>query len=185
MKVVETKLPGVRLLESSVHRDTRGYFEEVFRHQNLSLLGDGSQLVQDNHSRSQKNVLRGLHFQEPHAQGKLVRVLAGSLQDVVVDVRRGSPNFGQWCSFDLAAGDGKSLWIPGGFAHGILALEDNTDLFYKVTNYWSPEAERTIRWDDPDINITWQSDTPLLNKNDAQAPYLRDIAELPKYARDK
>ena len=105
--------------------------------------------------------------------------------NVVVDVRKGSPNFGKWCSFDLAAGDGKSLWIPEGFAHGILALEDNTDLFYKVTDYWSPEAERTIRWDDPDINIKWQSDTPLLNDNDARAPYLRDIAELPEYSTSK
>ena len=129
--------------------------------------------------------LRGLHYQEPHAQGKLVRVLAGALQDIVVDVRRGSPDFGQWASFDLVAGDGKSLWIPEGFAHGVLALEDNTDLFYKVTDYWSPEAERTILWNDPDINIAWQSDAPLLNEKDTRAPYLRDAADLPKYAGRK
>ena len=182
MKVRETALPGVLILEPRVFGDSRGFFIETFQTERYAELGITQPFVQDNHSRSQKNVLRGLHFQEPHAQGKLVRVLAGSLQDVVVDVRRGSPNFGQWCSFDLVAGDGKTLWIPEGFAHGILALEDNTDLFYKVTDYWSPQGEHTIRWDDPDINIKWKSDTPLLNENDARAPCLRDIAELPKYS---
>lgn len=185
MRVIETKLPGVLLFETSVYRDSRGFFEEIFRNQNLPLLGDGWQFVQDNHSRSEKNVLRGLHYQEPRAQGKLVRVLAGALQDVVVDVRRGSPDFGRWTSFNLVAGDGKSLWIPGGFAHGILALENNTDLFYKVTDYWSPEAEHTIRWDDPDINIAWQSEAPLLSEKDGQAPYLRDAADLPEYTTSK
>ena len=185
MKAVETKLPGVLLLETSVHRDARGYFEEIFRHRNISLLGDDRQFVQDNHSRSEKNVLRGLHYQEPHAQGKLVRVLAGALQDVVVDVRQGSPYFGQWASFDLVAGDGKSLWIPEGFAHGILALEDDTDLLYKVTDYWSPDMERVIRWDDPDLNISWKSEGPILNDKDARAPYLRDAANLPVYGGSK
>ena len=185
MIALKTKLPGVLILDTNVIRDSRGYFEEIFRQLDLSLLGDDIQFVQDNHSRSKKNVLRGLHYQEPYSQGKLVCVLAGSLQDVVVDIRRGSPNFGRWASFDLVAGDGKSLWIPEGFAHGFLALEDNTDLFYKVTDYWSLEAERTIRWDDPNINIPWQSEVPLLSEKDARAPYLCDAADLPKYTGSK
>ena len=183
MKVVETKLPAERLTESGVHRDSGGYFEEVLLHQNRSLLIDAQQLMQDKHSRSQRNALRGLHYQDPHALGNLVRVLASYLQDVVVDVREWSPNFGKWCSFDLAHEDGTVLRILGGFASGILVLEDNTDLIYRVTDYWPPEAERTIPWYDLDLNISRQSDTPILSENNARAPHSRDVAELSKYAR--
>ena len=185
MKIVETKLTDILLLETEIYRDTRGYFQEIFRDYNCPFLGNHRQFVQENHSRSKKDVLRGLHFQQPNPQGKLVHVLAGAIQDVVVDVRQGSPNFGKWVSFDLTAGDGKSLWIPEGYAHGILSLEENTDLIYKVTDYWSPESEHTIRWDDPELNIEWQAKVPILNEKDLQALNLQEATNLPKYADTK
>jgi len=184
VNIIETDLSDVLIFETPIFQDQRGYFEELYRESQGDALGSVT-FVQDNHSRSNKNVLRGLHFQEPHGQGKLVRVLSGALQDVVVDVRRGSPTFGKSISLELKAGDGKSVWIPEGFAHGILALEDNTDLLYKVTSYWSPETERTIRWNDPDLAITWNCASPILNEKDAAAPLLKDLAHLPDYSSDQ
>ncbi len=181
MTVTPTDLPEVLLVETPVHRDERGYFEELYRAESMPDPGAAIEFVQDNHSRSHRNVLRGLHYQEPDAQGKMVLVISGAVQDVVVDVRTGSPNFGKWISVELREGDGRCLWIPEGFAHGILALEDSTDLLYKVTNYWSPVSERTIRWDDPGLAIDWQSDTPVLNEKDANAPLLREARHLPKF----
>ena len=182
MKIIDKQLGDICLFETQVYRDGRGYFQEISRdHSLFSLLGSRDKFVQENHSRSKKNVLRGLHFQEPNPQGKLIIVIAGALQDVVVDVRRGSPNFGRWVSFNLVAGDGKALWIPEGYAHGILSLEEKTDLLYKVTDYWSPKSEQTIRWDDPELNIEWQSNAPILSERDMLAPYLRDATNLPLY----
>lgn len=189
MLLAPTALPGVVLVEPAVFGDERGWFMESFNEarfaQGLGELGlpPARRFVQDNHSCSQAGVLRGLHYQlPPHAQGKLVRVVRGAAFDVAVDIRRGSPHFGRWVGVELSAGNRRQLWIPEGFAHGFLALDDDTHFLYKTTDVYARECERGVRWDDPAIGITWPLPPPLtapvLALKDAGAPPLAQ-ADLP------
>lgn len=165
------------LVRPKVFEDARGHFFESWNFQAFNdTVGQTVEFVQDNHSTSVKGALRGLHYHlEPRAQGKLVRVTRGSVFDVVVDVRRSSPTFGKWFSVDLSEENFKQLWIPPGFAQGSLAMTDSADLLYKVTAYYSPHHERSIRWNDPDIGIEWPLDgEPILSEKDANAPWLKD-----------
>lgn len=160
-----------------IFEDERGFFLEAWNAQQFAeKVGSEDGFVQDNHSRSRKYVLRGLHYQlNPMAQGKLVRVVKGAVFDVAVDIRASSPSFGEWFGIELSEDNMKQLWIPPGFAHGFLALTDPTDLLYKVTEYYSPDHDRSIRWDDPDIGIEWPIEgDPIISEKDADAPYLRD-----------
>jgi dTDP-4-dehydrorhamnose 3,5-epimerase len=187
MKLIKTELPGVLLVEPAVFADERGWFTESFNEArwNARLQEAGEPLprrfVQDNHSCSQAGVLRGLHYQlAPHAQGKLVRVVKGRAFDVAVDIRRGSPDFGRWMGVELSAANQRQLWIPEGFAHGFVALEDDTHFLYKTTDFYAKDSERCIRWDDAQIGIRWPDGMgqPRLAPKDAAAPSLAQ-AELP------
>lgn len=156
MKIIPTEIPDVMLIEPRVFGDERGFFFESF---NARAFRDKTGLtvdfVQDNHSRSAANVLRGLHYQIQQSQGKLVRVVAGAIFDVAVDIRQSSPTFGQWVGYELSADNKQQLWIPPGFAHGFLSLVDGTEVLYKATDFYAPEYERSIRWDDADLGIAW------------------------------
>lgn len=171
MQATELALSGLVLFEPAVFPDDRGLFFESFNARAFAAAtGFAGGFVQDNQSLSRKGVLRGLHYQrDPHAQGKLVRVFAGRAYDVAVDIRRGSASFGQWAGVELSAQNRKQLWIPPGFAHGFLALEEGTELFYKVTAYWDRASERTIRWDDEALAIAWP-----LHELGGMAPVLSD-----------
>lgn len=156
MKVTETNLSGVLLFEPEVFGDERGFFTESYNRRNFAeAAGLDPVFVQDNHSRSGRGVLRGLHYQVRQTQGKLVRVIRGSVFDVAVDLRRSSPGFGAWTGNILSAENFRQLWIPEGFAHGFLALEDDTEFFYKTTDYYAPQHERTLLWNDPALGIDW------------------------------
>ena len=156
MKAVETSLPGVIVIEPTVFGDDRGFFFESYnRRRFFELTGYEGDFVQDNHSRSRKNVLRGLHYQLQQAQGKLVRVIAGEVFDVAVDIRRRSPHFGKWVGVCLSAQNRKMLWVPAGFAHGFVVTSDTCEFLYKTTDYWAPEHERCIRWNDATLAIDW------------------------------
>lgn len=172
----ELEIPGLKLIKPKIFRDERGFFLETFKASEFSRSGIDEVWVQDNHSMSKKGVLRGLHYQlEPMAQGKLVRVVKGAAFDVAVDIRRGSPTFGKWYGVVLSEENGYMLWIPPGFAHGFLALEDETHLVYKVSGAeYSPSHERAIRWNDPEIGIDWPIKEPLLSEKDSEAPLLKD-----------
>jgi len=178
MKIEKTAIEGVLLLEPRVFGDARGFFMESFNQQAFdAAVGEPVAFVQDNHSRSARGVLRGLHFQRaPHAQGKLVRVVAGAVFDVAVDIRPGSATYGRWCGAELSADNHRQLWIPAGLAHGFLVLSDSADFLYKTTDYYAPQADGALRWDDPDIGIAWPDAgaPPLLSPKDAAAPFLRD-----------
>lgn len=189
MKLVKTPLPGVLVVEPAVFADDRGWFMESFNEarwlQALAELGEPAprRFVQDNHSCSSAGVLRGLHYQlPPHAQGKLVRVVQGAAFDVAVDIRRGSPHFGQWYGIELTADNRRQLWIPEGFAHGFLALQDDTHFLYKTTDVYARDCERAIRWDDPAIAIAWPlpaaAPRPRVAAKDAAAPLLAQ-ADIP------
>jgi len=181
VKFTETPLPGVILIEPRVFGDARGFFMETYRADLFKAHGIVESFVQDNHSRSARGVLRGLHYQEPYPQGKLVRCTRGELFDVAVDIRRGSPAFGKWYGTTLSEENKAMLWIPAGFAHGFCALTDDAELVYKATEIYHPEADRGIRWNDPEIGIDWPIADPSLSAKDAAAPLLRD-AELPSFA---
>jgi len=170
MDVIETSIPDVKLLKPKVFGDERGFFMESYNKQTLAeLLGLDVEFVQDNHSRSSKNVLRGLHYQLKQAQGKLVRVVAGEVFDVAVDLRRSSPTFGQWAGAILSATNHHQFWVPAGFAHGFVVLSDTADFMYKTTDYYAPEYEKCIRWDDPAIGIEWPFEgEPSLSDKDKQ-----------------
>ena len=183
MKVIHTQLSEVLIVEPRVHGDTRGYFYEAFQSERYAQAGIQGPFVQDNHSRSVRGTLRGLHFQEPRAQGKLVQVLRGSVYDVAVDVRRGSPRFGQWVAVELSEAVPRQLWIPPGFAHGFCVLSESADFFYKCTEYYAPEAERSIAWNDPRIGIPWPVQEPLLSAKDRAAPTLEHSPVLPVFSR--
>ena len=178
MKLIPTAIPDVVLIEPTVYEDERGWFMESFNeqrfHDGLKKLGlpIPRPFVQDNHSCSRKGVLRGLHYQrEPHAQGKLVRVVNGAAFDVAVDIRLGSPTFGKWVGQTISAANQKMLWIPEGFAHGFLALEDHTELLYKTTDYYATESEMAIRWDDPKLAIRWPINIQIIvSEKDRKAP---------------
>jgi len=178
MQATPTALPGVLILEPKVFADDRGFFMESFNQRVFeAAVGESVVFVQDNHSCSQRGVLRGLHYQlPPHAQGKLVRVVRGSAFDVAVDIRRGSPSFGRWAGAVLDAQGLRQLWIPPGFAHGFLALEDDTHFLYKTTDYYARDCERAIAWNDPSIAIDWPAIdmAPLLAAKDAAAPNLTE-----------
>jgi dTDP-4-dehydrorhamnose 3,5-epimerase len=177
MNATALSLPEVILLEPRVFPDDRGWFYESFNARSFAqATGLDVSFVQDNHSRSSRGVLRGLHYQlPPAAQGKLVRAVTGSIIDVAVDIRRSSPTFGQWVAETLSAENKRQLWVPAGFAHGFVALEDGTEVLYKTTDFYRKASERSIRWDDPTLSIAWPKDlTPLLVDKDAAAPLVAD-----------
>jgi dTDP-4-dehydrorhamnose 3,5-epimerase len=155
MNIIETNLPGVLIIEPRVFGDARGFFMETWNAAGFAAAGLDLGFVQDNHSRSQKGVLRGLHFQNPGPQGKLVRVTNGAVFDVAVDLRASSPTFGQWVGVELSAANKRMFWVPEGFAHGFLTLEDDTDFLYKCTAPYAPQSEYTLAWDDPAVGIEW------------------------------
>ena len=175
MKVSDTDLPGVQLIEPRVFGDDRGFFLETWNAAAFAAAGLDAAFVQDNHSRSSRGVLRGLHYQLVEPQGKLVRVTTGVVFDVAVDLRRSSPNFGRWTGHELSAANKAMLWIPPGFAHGFLVLSDVADFLYKCTAPYAPQHDRALRWDDPALAIRWPLGTPpLLSAKDAAAPLLAD-----------
>ncbi|MHB8829808.1 MAG: dTDP-4-dehydrorhamnose 3,5-epimerase [Syntrophales bacterium] len=156
MNVIQTDIPGLLIIEPLVFGDERGFFYESFNQRSWEeKTGLKTTFVQDNHSRSKHNVLRGLHYQEKQPQGKLIRVIAGEVYDVAVDIRRDSPSFGRWEAVTLSAGNKRQLWIPEGFAHGFLVLSEVAEFLYKTTDYWAPQYERTIAWNDPTLAIAW------------------------------
>jgi dTDP-4-dehydrorhamnose 3,5-epimerase len=167
MNIIETSLPGVLILEPKVFGDERGFFFESYNKKVLEKIGITAEFVQDNHSRSIRNVLRGLHYQIKQPQGKLVRVIQGEVFDVAVDLRRSSPSFGKCVGFNLSAENKRMAWIAPGFAHGFLVLSDTAEFLYKTTDYWAPEHERCIIWNDPDLAINWPlRDEPMLSAKD-------------------
>lgn len=183
MKYTRLNIPDVILLEPTLYRDNRGFFFESFNHQKFEdIIGEQVKFVQDNHSCSARGVLRGLHYQlPPKAQGKLVRIVSGSVFDVAVDIRKGSPTFGKWVGEILSAENKKQLWIPAGFAHGFLSLEESSEMLYKTTDYYAPEFERAILWNDQDLGIKWpeveeikvaQKDSAGLSFGEALAQHL-------------
>ncbi|MFC4303459.1 dTDP-4-dehydrorhamnose 3,5-epimerase [Cohnella boryungensis] len=174
MKVIEGRLRGVRVIEPIVIEDDRGYFMESYQSERYAAIGLPEAFVQDNHSLSvDAGVIRGLHYQlHPKAQGKLVRVTAGAVFDVMVDIRRGSPTFGQWEGFELSARNKRQVFVPVGFAHGFCTLENNTEVQYKVDQAYSREHDRGIRWDDPAIGIIWPARAPILSPKDSLHPLL-------------
>ena len=176
MNVVNTDLPGVLIIEPKVFGDERGFFYESFNAKTFAqATGLDTQFVQDNHSRSQQGVLRGLHYQLENTQGKLVRVTAGEVLDVAVDIRRSSPHFGKWVAVRLSADNHRQLWVPEGFAHGFVVLSEFAEFLYKTTDYYTPSAERSIRWDDPDLAIDWQlADAPQLSAKDQAGAWFKD-----------
>ena len=177
MKIIETALPGVLILEPRVFGDQRGFFMEIWNARTFAEAGLDLAFVQDNHSRSQKGVLRGLHFQNPGAQGKLVRVTNGAVFDVAVDLRKSSPTFGQWVGVELNAQNKRMLWVPEGFAHGFLTLEDDTDFLYKCTAPYAPESEYTLAWNDPTVGVEWPVDgfEPVISAKDGSGLALADV----------
>lgn len=182
MKVETTKLPGVLIIDPVVHRDPRGFFVERYQANTYSEHTLPRAFVQDNQSRSSRGTLRGLHLQLSQPQGKLVYVLEGSIFDVAVDVRVGSPSFGQWVGIELTSDNFRQLYIPPGFAHGFCATSDRADVLYKCTNYYLPGDEITIPWNDPDIAIQWPVSNPLLSQKDAHALQLKHVVgRLPRY----
>jgi dTDP-4-dehydrorhamnose 3,5-epimerase len=180
MNIIKTEIPGVLILEPKVFGDSRGFFMESFNERAFNeAVGNEVRFVQDNHSRSSKGVLRGLHFQKaPHAQGKLVRAAAGAVFDVAVDIRKDSPTYGKWVGVELTGENHRQFWVPAGLAHGFLVLSDSADFLYKTTDYYAPQAEGSVRWNDPDLAIAWPDIgmAPQLSGKDAQAPWLRELA---------
>ncbi|MEI5996858.1 dTDP-4-dehydrorhamnose 3,5-epimerase [Paraburkholderia bengalensis] len=176
IQVTSTSLPEVKIIEPKVFGDARGFFSESFNAREFAeKVQAGVEFVQDNHSRSAKGVLRGLHYQIQHAQGKLVRVVEGEVFDVAVDVRRSSPNFGKWEGLILSAENHRQLWVPPGFAHGFVVLSESAQFLYKTTDYWFPEHERSIVWNDPEIGIEWPIDfEPMLAAKDAAGKRLSE-----------
>ncbi|MCC6152402.1 MAG: dTDP-4-dehydrorhamnose 3,5-epimerase [Candidatus Hydrogenedentes bacterium] len=177
VRVVPTAIPDVCVVESPVFGDDRGYFTELFVPEKFAEAGLPTTFVQDNLSKSSKGTLRGLHYQiDPNAQGKLVYALTGAIFDVAVDLRKGSPTFGKWVAQELRGGSGIALWVPAGFAHGFIALEDDSLLFYKCTGPWARESERSLAYNDPQVGIEWPIEATTISPKDAQAPTL-DKAE--------
>ena len=187
MNIITTNLPGVIVIEPKVYVDKRGFFLETFREDVLLQAGINAHFVQDNHTRSSQGVLRGLHYQMTQTQGKLVRVAAGSVFDVVVDVRSSSPTFGQWYGTELNEDNIKMIYVPPGFAHGFVVLSETADFIYKCTDYYHPESEQGIAWDDPDLNIDWSiaeiAEKISLSDKDKQNVKLKDqpAEKLPAY----
>lgn len=183
MKVVPTSIADVVIIEPEVFGDARGFFLESYNERRFreAIGADASlRFVQDNHSRSARGVLRGLHYQIGQPQGKLMRVVAGEVFDVAVDLRRGSPTFGKWAGAVLSAENMRMMWVPPGFAHGFLVLSDSADFLYKTTDYWAPGHERSLAWNDPDVGIAWPLERdPILSDKDRNAVRLRDAEVFP------
>ncbi len=175
MKVIKTKLDGVLVIEPQTFEDKRGFFLESFNKDKYVQAGIKFDFVQDNHSSSTRGVLRGLHFQKNKPQGKLVRVVRGEVFDVVVDLRKDSSTFSQWESIILTEKNKLQFWVPPGFAHGFVVLSDIADFEYKCTDYYDPSDERSLFWNDPNLNIQWPIDNPKLSEKDANAPLLADL----------
>lgn len=177
MEFSATQIPDVIVIDPVVYEDARGFFMDTWQEQKFRDAGIEAKFVQDSHSRSSYGALRGLHYQVSQAQGKLIRVIHGEAFDVAVDIRKSSPTFGQWAGEVLSAGNRKLIWIPPGFAHGFLVLSECADFEYRLTEYYAPEHERAIRWDDPDLAITWpltDGQQPLLSEKDAAGVFLKD-----------
>ena len=179
MKIIQTSIPDLLIIEPKVFGDDRGFFYESFNRRRFAeLTGRDADFVQDNHSRSAKGVLRGLHYQIQHPQGKLVRVVQGAVLDVAVDIRKSSPTFGKHVAVELSAENKRMFWIPEGFAHGFVVLSDTAEFLYKTTDYWYPEHERSILWNEPALGIDWQLQAaPLVSAKDNQGKLLKE-AEL-------
>lgn len=180
LKKITTSLSDVFIIEPKVFSDSRGFFFESYNRRDLEQIGISEDFVQDNQSSSAKGVVRGLHFQSRHQQGKLVRVIRGSIYEVVVDIRNGSPTFGKSIGFNISAEDFRIMWIPVGFAHGFLSLEDQTEVLYKTTDFYHPEYDAGIRWDDPDLFISWPFvqygiSSAIISDKDAKLPLLKEI----------
>lgn len=176
MEIVKTPLEGLMIIKPDVFEDSRGYFFESFTHSKFLAIGIDQVFLQDNESKSKKGVLRGLHFQAPpYDQGKLVRVIQGSVLDVAVDIRKNSPTYGKWESIVLSGQNKWMYWVPSGFAHGFLTLEDDTVFFYKCTNVYNKSSEGSILWCDADLNIKWGTENPLVSEKDQVAPGFRDF----------
>lgn len=176
MQIKATKIPDVIIIEPKVFGDSRGFFFESYNENRFAdVIGRKVKFVQDNHSQSSKNVVRGLHYQIQQPQAKLVRVVSGQVFDVAVDLRRSSATFGQWVGAILSAENKQQLWIPAGFAHGFMVMSESAEFLYKATDYWAPEYERTVRWDDPEIGIDWPlQGEPVLSPKDRQGLSLTD-----------
>lgn len=177
MNILETAIPGPMIIEPRVFGDARGFFMETWNAASFAAAGLDMTFVQDNHSRSQKGVLRGLHFQNPGPQGKLVRVTRGAVFDVAVDLRASSPHFGKWAGVELSADNKRMFWVPEGFAHGFLTLEDDTDFLYKCTAPYAPQSEFTLAWDDPAVGIEWPVAglDPIISEKDMRGLSLADV----------
>jgi dTDP-4-dehydrorhamnose 3,5-epimerase len=179
MEVIETPLKGLVVLKPKVFEDSRGYFFESYNQNAFIQAGLNLNFVQDNQSLSQKGVLRGLHFQnQPHAQGKLVRVITGAVLDIAVDIRKNSPTYGQWFGIELTASNKWMMFIPEGFAHGFETLEDNTIFSYKCTNFYNKASEGCLLWNDPNIGINWKLDNPLLSEKDLEGTLIKNFSSL-------
>ena len=178
IKVTETSLPGVLIVEPRVFDDDRGFFMESFNSRDFSDAGLPSTFVQDNHSRSTRGVLRGLHYQYPKWQGKLVRAIVGAIFDVAVDIRHESPQFGEWFGLELSAENRKQLYVPPGFAHGFCVLSDVSEMTYKCTSLYEPADDASVLWNDPDIGIQWPIPEPILSSKDIEASRLKNLSPL-------
>jgi dTDP-4-dehydrorhamnose 3,5-epimerase len=175
MKKTETKLEGLWLLEPRVFGDDRGFFLESYNERSMGELGISDRFVQDNHSSSTRSVLRGLHYQVQHPQGKLVRVVTGEILDVAVDLRRSSASFGRWCGVRLSGENKRMVWVPAGFAHGFRVFSESAHVLYKATDFYAPEYERTIAWNDPDLGIDWELEgEPIVSAKDRLGVSFRD-----------
>ena len=176
MEIVKTKLLDCLIIKPKLFEDERGFFMETFQaNRYLDLVNIRSSFVQDNHSHSSKNVLRGLHFQKNHPQGKLVRVVKGEVFDVAVDIREDSPTYGQWESIVLSEENKLQFWVPPGFAHRFLVLSETADFLYKCTSFYKPEDEGCIVWNDPDLNIEWPINNPILSRKDSEGSFFKDL----------
>lgn len=178
MTIEETKLPGVKIITPRVFGDDRGYFKEIYQGVRYKDCGIEEDFVQDNFSRSSAGVLRGLHFQEQKAQGKLVQALTGRIYDVVVDITPGSATFGEWLGVELTGENHKQLYVPPGYAHGFVTFDERNDVLYKCTEYYAPEYEHTLMWNDPDVGIDWPCENPTLTGKDAAGIDLARVAEI-------
>lgn len=183
MRVKETRLPAVKIIEPKIFGDERGFFMETWNQSDFERMvtGEPCPFVQDNHSKSSANILRGLHFQSQNAQGKLVRVISGEVFDVAVDVRKGSPTFGQWVGVYLSADNKKQLWIPPGFAHGFYVTSSTAEFVYKCTDYYNPDYEHTLAWDDESVGIEWpinEGNEPMLSQKDSQGLSLTSVLHI-------
>ncbi|MBO9581954.1 MAG: dTDP-4-dehydrorhamnose 3,5-epimerase [Sphingobium sp.] len=181
MNIIETAIPGLLIIEPRVFGDDRGFFMESWNAKSFAAAGLDLDFVQDNHSRSSRGVLRGMHYQQPGPQGKLVRVTAGAVYDVAVDMRRSSPTFGKWVGVELSAANKRMFWVPEGLAHGFLCLEDGTDFLYKCRGYYDPANEHSLLWNDPDVGIEWPLDdiVPQLSAKDEAGKPLREAVIFP------